>query len=412
MDYSKLYEYFIVLFYKYNYKNISMLDKKDYDLESIYKYIYELWKEYSDEVLDLNKEEDKEKLYDLLNEIFRYELLNDCIEELYDNLTEQRKDEFIINNLSHICETIELIFKNNSSCEVDLSNLPKLSSEDLDMYFKEFLVYIDDSLEYLECYEKMKKDKKIVFFDLLSDKQKKYFKKLLDIKDDDYNTFTMKDKGFIVIDRKGDISDLRTLTHEFIHYYIYKNSDGKEPYYLLQEFPSIIYEYFANKFLIMKSINKEDVKKLFLFRFNEIDSKKIYLKTINKYLKMYNDNNCCVTLEDDMDQIKNIINDFIDKNGIDEYRKRVKENKIDDPKLIAKDYCDEANFYLVRFPYDLVQNYPYLIGQYLSIHYIEEMTNNKFSLKELKEMTKNISDINPQIIFDVENKEKIKKKID
>lgn len=411
MDYSILYEYFIVLFYKYNYDDISLLNRKDYDLDLIYKYIYEIWKEYSDEILDLNNEEDKELLYDFLSEKFRYKMLNDCLDELYECLTEEKKDKFLINNLSDLSDVVNDVIKKNKYYDKEIKDLPKLSHEDLDKYFREFLLSIDSSKEYLKTYEYMINNKKIVFIDSLDEKHKKYFKMLLDIEDDDYNNFTMKDKGFIVIDRKEDISDFRTLMHEFIHYYIYQQNKEKEPHFLLCEFPSMIYEYFANNFLVTKGYSNEDIKKLFLFRFNEMSKKSEYLKVINYYLKLYNDNNFIVTEEIDIDRMKQTINVYIDKEGIEKYKEKIKENNnLKSPEIMAKDYCDAANFYLVRNPYELVHNFPYLIGHFLSIHFIEEFVNNNFNHKELKEMTKNISDIDSKIILDIYKNNKEEKK--
>ena len=240
MDFSKLYEYFIVLFFKYNYKDISSLNKKNYDLDEIYKNIYSFWLSNFDKKLDLSKDEDKEKLFDFLNDIFKYKLLNYCLSELYENLTDNKKDEFMINNLSTLSDIVKNIL--NEKCDLDYKedDLPKLTHEELDSYFKEFLLFIDSDGDFLKAYEELKNNDRINYLDELDEKEKKYFKMLFYIEDDSYNNFTMKNNenySFIVIDRKGNISDFRTLTHEFMHYYINYCNNGKKPLFLLEEFP-------------------------------------------------------------------------------------------------------------------------------------------------------------------------------
>ena len=413
MDFSKLYECFIILFYKHVINDNNQLNKEEYDFNYIYKYAYNFWKEYNSKKLNLSKEEDKEKLFQFLNDTFRYVLLNDCIKKLYLNITDNLKDEFLINNFDKITNITKNIINNNEVFDYNDSSIPSLSCEELDEYFKELLITIDDSKEYLKTYESLKKENKLLFIDLLDEEAKKEFKRKLNISNKISNNFVFKTKDndyYLVLDRKGDISDLRSLIHEFIHYYIMV-SNSNEPYYLLDEFPSMFYEYIANKFLLTKGYNEEDINKLYLYRFKEISNKSSHLISVNYYLELFYRNSFNITHEDDMEKIKETITNFIEKYGIEEYKKKLEKNKnLNNYDKTANLSCDIANLYLVSDMYNLVLNYPYLIGHYLSLHYVEELSDNKINLKDMKKITKNLSNIDPNIILEIDKKKKSLKK--
>ena len=415
MDFAKLYEYFIVLFHLNSYKNLSKL-AKEYDLNEIYNYVYTFWCDNFDRKLDLSNEEDQVLLFDFLNNIFRYTMLNDLVDELYTSITDEEKDIFILSNYKVIHEIVRDSLGSFDNKKNEETKLTKLSHEDLDELFKEFLLTIDKNGDFLKVYEDLKTNGSLIYTDILSKEKKDYIKSLLKINDNEYDNYFLRTEehgAYVVIDRKEDLSDFRTLTHEFMHYYTYSKNKEKKPYFLLLEFPSIFYEYVANRFLLKKGYSMDDIKSLLLYRFDEFNKKSSYLTPINYYLKLYIDSNKNITDEIDEEKTKELITSFIESNGEEEYKKALKENSnIANPKLFARDNCDIANYYLNIYPHILVNNYPYLIGNYLALDYVSQLVENEITLDDMKKIAEDLPNIDPNIILDVKNrKEKNNKQL-
>ena len=411
MNYTKLYEYYIVLFYKYNFKDIKF--KTKYNLTEIYKYAYEFWQMNFDSKLDITKAKDKERLFNFLNDIFRYQTLNNGLRDLYKMITEDGKDTFVIDNIIEINDITNQVIKRVSLPEDD-ENYAKLSHEELDTYFREFLLSIDESGEYLDVYNQMINSRKVLYFDLVDDARKDKLRKKLGAHNDDNVSFILKNDEkadiYMVLDRKGDISDFRTLAHEFIHYYIDYYNHGKYSHYLLREFPSMFYEQLANKFLHTKGYNIQEVEKLLLYRFKEISDKSVYLSCINKYLRLFCENNFNIDHNIDTARIKEQIDNYIKENGLTEYEYELKRNdNLSNPSKMAIDYCDVANYYLLIDPFMLASNYPYLIGQYLTIYYLDEVDEKRVSLAEIKDITANLPNIDPSMILNLAKQKKYTK---
>lgn len=409
MDYSKLYEYFIVLFHLHNYNNLSKLRNK-YNLDEVYSYVYKFWKEFIDQDLDLSCDEDKETLFQFLNRVFRYPMLNDLLEQVYDTITDQEKDEFFLNNFESI---YEIVFDSLKQCEINKvseENLAYLSHEDLDSLFKEFLLDIDKDGDFLKVYEELKSSKRLLYYDLLSNEDKDELTEILKKKlnKDDIkinNIFSKTEKeAFIIIDRKENISDLRTLTHEFFHYYVYSCNKNKDTYYLLLEFPSIFYEYIVSRFLLKKGYSLEDVSNLLMYRLNEFNEKSDYLSPINYYLKLYIESGKEIAKESDIERTKETIAKYIEENGEEKFKELLKENSnYGDPELLAEDHCDMANYYLNLYPEILSNNYPYIIGNFLASRCIDLLVRHEITLSEMKKITESLPDIDPKIIIDAKN---------
>ena len=405
MEFSKLYEYYIDIFSDQISDQPFESAVAEKELEEKYRYVYSFWKEIVGIKLDLSKEEDKKTLYEFLRDIFRYRMLNDLIFDLYNDITIDRQDKFMIENLSSINDIVRNIIKKYESCDYNEEKLPSLSHENLEEYFVGFLKMIDKSGDYLKVYNNLKASKKLIFFDELDEEEREKIRRSLDVLDEKSNNFSKK--LHVIIDRKGNISDFRNLAHEFIHHYLEVIGVDPKMNYLFREFPSIFYENIAIRFLLMKGYFFVDISNLYNYRYKDITDKALQLTCLNDYLKIYNDNNFTITPEADVERVKERISEFIDNNGIEEYRKSAYQNKIlNNPEQMAKDCCDIANVLLVDDPYYLVRNYPYLIGQLLSTHYVREIEKGNFNLKDMKKLVDNLSSMDPKIILEIYSRQK------
>ena len=385
MKLEKLYEYYIVLFYLENYHDISVLNEKDYDLDYIYDYVNKLYYDTFNVKLDIGKKENRKKLYEFLNHIFKFYLLKDNIDEFYTILNKD-SERFILNNFSKIVEIVEKSYKETELFkDYNIAKLPNLSYEDLDDYFKEFLIFIDNSYDYLEIYSYIKSHHKIIYLDLLSDNDKNKFKSRLNIVDTKYNDFFLRNErmgGYIVLDRNETIEDFSKLAHEFIHYVTFKKNNNFNNV-ILEEFPSIFYETLANIFLIDKGFDKEKVGQIIFDRNKYINNLSYNALNINLFLNIYLKNDFNINEELIKKEIS--LNDF----------------------LISK-LCDYSNYHFTLNPNRIVNSYPYIIGNYLGNRYINKYLKKDNILNKVKYITDNLPNIDAKELINDDNV-KIKK---
>ena len=369
MNIEKLYEYYIILYYYYNYNDIKKLNDNNYDLDNIYDYVNRFYYDNFDDFLDINNEENKNKLYNFLNDIFRFYLLKNNIEDVYDILNNEN-DNYILNNLNKITELVEKTYYNTKKYQQDsVINISRLSHKELDKHFIDYLLSIDNSHEYLEIYNSIKENNRILYLDLLNDDKKNMLKSKLNITDSSYNDFFFRvdgSGGFIILDRKGTIEDFSKLAHEFAHFVTFNNVKNFENNNL-QEFPAIFYEKLANIFLIDRGMDKECVKHIIFDRKKYIHNISFYLSRINIFLNIYIKNNLNINEQLIKEQIEKCLTN---------------ENCI-------IDLCDFVNYILTVNPDIIRSSYSYIIGDYFSDKYINRYLSGENVLDEMKYITKN-----------------------
>lgn len=412
-NYAKLFEYYLVAFNYINYKTLKHFTDKEYDIEEVFEYLYSACCEDNEE-LDLSKEESKEVLFEFINKYLRYNLLNDNMNEAYDNLTDNGKEEYLIEHLQEIIELSEKSFKEAKQFpKVDLQNMPELSHEELDRLFKQFLLKMDGNGDYLKEYIEMKRNNRIIYLDNYTPEKREYIKQYFRVTRKDLINFFYKNTtgyGVIFIDRKGTINDLSILAHEFMHYYTFVHNKDKNPSNLLLEFPSIFYENLANNFLLSKGYDKEAINRLSLFRQEHIKSISYYLTGVLHYLEMY-EKGKKITKEMDMLSFTKGIYEYMERVGYQQYLEKKQEKPDDfDPYKLSDIYSDDANIALTIDPKILSESISYIIGCHLAKRYLLKYFNKEFTKREMKQITTNLPNINVKEIFDAIN-EKPKMKI-
>ena len=407
VDLDKLYKYYIILFFEVNYKSTSFVSENKYDYNKIYDYINNFWYQNNGYKLDISKDEDKVKLYDFLDDIFRYNLLNDNLKLVYDTSTDNGKNEFLVNNflkMTSIAQTIMLDIKDYT--DVEIKDLTKITNVELDKLFSEFLLQIDSSKEMLKMYNCLKEESRFILLDILDEEEKNRIKQRFNINQDEYNDYFLlieDSEGFIILDRKHNIQDLFTLIHEFIHFYVFNNNKDNRPNFLLQEFPSIVFETLMCNFLIEKGFDIEQIGKLSCYRLNHLNSMSHIVSAISYYMSLYLKNGS-VSKELDIEQTNKKVMKLINTIGEDGYKKLKEENNIiDDLYKISKDYCNFTNYYLSVEPKIIKNGYAYVIGYYLATNYLNKFYKNEITLDEIVEITKNISKINIDELFNLSN---------
>lgn len=202
----------------------------------------------------------------------------------------------------------------NYNYHEDSYNFTKIDKDKLENTFKEFLKYIDPSLEWLNEYNRCVDNKLIKF------------KK--NINNEDYNMSGIYgDK--IMISLNGNCHDFGVLSHEFAHHIAESNCKEYENYQdnIIREFPSFYYEMIAADYLENIGISKDEIndikgirRKYLIFAYRKISD-------LIKFSYIYN-NKGNINYEEITNTFKNSYKYDLDNNIIDTALDRIIESFI------------------------------------------------------------------------------------
>ena len=374
---------------------------KKIDIEKEYEVLNTYYYDFNGTRLDINKEEDRDTLFEFANDNFRYILLNVLLSESLNVLINHNgyEEKELYDNLDSIMDIIDERVKTLAPINnIELKPIKELDKDDIPSYFRRFLCTIDKTGEMAYLYDDMLINRNIIYLDTLSDVEKaKLFKKLGINKV--YENFFAVDKNLepkIFLTRNGDMLDFRKLAHEFTHYVVFaKNKDKLENFSIMfREFPSSFYEIEALKFLRNVGYSNEDVTNANLHKLKYIYDIGLDLSLLNSYLKMFLSNNFKITERTDYEYRRNELYDFIEQNGEDAYAKLVSINdKYRDTESMAKSYCDIVNRSLYNSPTIFNELYPYVIANHFALKAVGQ--NDEEMLGYMKRVTYNL----PRITF-------------
>ena len=376
-------------------KNTEIDIDREYEVLNTYYY------DFNGVHLDINKEEDKDTLFNFANESFRYILLNQLLAESLNVLTDHNgyEDIELYNNLETIMGIVDERVKSLTSIKnIDIKPCKYLPKDEVPSYFRRFLKTVDKTGEMAELYVELESKGNIVYLDLLDDVEKtKLFKKLGINKV--YENFFAVDKNLepkIFLTRKGDMLDFRKLAHEFTHYVVFaKNKDSSEDFSIIfREFPSNFYEIEALRWLGNVGYSNEDITNANAHKLKYIYDIGVDLSLLNSYLKIFLSNNFRVSERLDYEYRRNELYDFVEQNGEEAYAKLVEANPaFKDTELMAKSYCDIVNRSLYNSPTVFNELYPYVIANHFAIKVVKQEDNEMLNF--MKRVTYNL----PRITF-------------
>lgn len=286
--------------------------------------------------------------------------------------------EFLIEKLTQ--KDFEYI-KSISSQNSKLNTLKRLTYDEFDKLFKQFLVYINAPIEWLDFYEHLKSNNLIKF---------------------DYSSNTENGECYFDNDKQiwkinlisdGTIRTFVIFVHEFIHYV----SHNKNPNinFSLLELPSIYFENIATEFLKDNSYDKEIINEVLNVRktnnFNLYESIILQFKDILEY-KKYGSFSIEKRIEFYRNQIKSM-NDFkinitkiLKNNGRHDIPDFLLTIEKRDPVDIANEEIDTKIEALAQSGLLILNGYQYLIGSLLAFN-ILDTTNRKFGNKTMINIT-------------------------
>ena len=334
--------------------------------------------EYINFLLELSEEE-KEKIFEWLNERRRYELYNNLIDEQYNMLTRTDEygnvyDSFIKNNIEklvsyiqHDTSTDEIITEE----DINEENLPRLSSKELEKLIEEYLSKIDPTLKWLEIYKNAMKRGDI-----------KYTLPNLE-------WYCVCENGEITISAplSNTIIDFPNLIHEFIHYIAYQNMEDYDYIYnSIREYPSLFFEIDSIKFLKEKGFSENAIKTMinkrkFYIQNNNLTACSILIELLEK------EEDIEITKESKLNRVRKapkISNDF--PMLINQYIYGILP--LDEKSINC--YIDEENEFILYDKKALINSYPYIIGNYLTKKTQAKSTINSSVMSSIIEITENL----------------------
>ena len=355
VDEMKLYEFYYIVYVYSMYEDDNLVP---YDMEYVWHKINDYYYQENDKLLDINKDDDLNILFNWTKDKCRYQLLDELMVHMFnrfinieDNGVDNR-DEFFINNIDMM---EKIMSTGNNTIKIDNNSLLKLSKDKTITLVKEILLEIDPSSEWLRIYEEAIDKNKIIYLNELDKKGIIDLKKELGVdslKYIDNSCLTLENgEKYIFLNYKGDISDVSTTIHEFTHYVSKYNHNEKETP-ILREFPAIR---IADTYMATME------SRIFLY-----------------YLKMIMDNG--------------VISEDLDK------------ELIKDNNYMSEDYeknCDDCIRDLIINPYVFFEIYPYVIGNYLANMGFERIKYDRQMLSIIKFMNDNLYKINPYDVFNI-----------
>ena len=393
-----------------------------YNMESIWEEVKRRYYEENKILLNIYSPKDCNILFYWLRDNCRYRLLNYLMSKMVNRFTtldetsnekSDNRDEFFLNNLKLIYNILNVQARRIiSNINVEDIPLPKSSKENTISIVKDILMEIDNNGDWLDVYENIINDNRIIYLNEISEEEEEKLKQSLGIStlkhiDNSYLQFG-NDKAYLLLRYYGNIGDVAPTIHEIIHYIIRNAHRAQTEAPILREFPSIFYELYSIDYLgklgydkkVLEAINYVRLVDSYL-SLKEMNNMLFYLNLMvnNNEINMENDKVQYAEIYSDMDQIlKEIV---YDKNN--DYIKR----------------CDDVTTDLITNPYLFFQIYPYVIDNYLADQAMNKIKEDKTLYSMIKYMTENLTNTNASDVFSlladssllVEGNEKVKKRV-
>ena len=383
-------------------------DMIEYSMDQIW---YEAKKRYLKEVgIDDIKSISNDIVYNYFKDTCKYELLNMLIGKIDYNFRNKEeilfyeldnRNEFFINNIDAMIKIIldEYIYEDDIINKDNYhGRLSKIDKKESIMMVKDILYEIEPMGEWVNIYQELIDNNKIKYLNELSKKELDKIKNEYGINKLDSGVVYQKDDNKILdmfLKYEGNIKDIYTTIHEIIHY-INRVKDNGRLNQIIQEMPSIFYEFYTLDYLKRLGYKEKEVNLIRKERAKYIKNACEEISDIGYYLYLYNRDGV-INKDNDITTIYNYYTDSYER------------------VLITSED-------IIMYPYMIFIAYPYIIGTYLANKAIKKSKDDELILPIMKYITENISRMDIDRIFsifdsdidlykDKDEKIKIKKKM-
>lgn len=420
MDQELLKSFINLLFIKTK-KSSSISANINGDEDIFYRMLADAYDKENNILLDIDKEENKDIIYNWALDKWRFLALNELLnlainrliyKEQVSDIEIDNTDEFLYNNFSSLLlimvDQFGICLKNS---DVPGREFSPISINTKNLYIRELFEKIDPSLTWYNIYLEALANNRIIIINDLDVQQKDNLVKKIGIPDlSKLENFVAKidDGYYIFLTLNYNVSDIPTFFHEFAHYISSIKKEQNIPL-TLKEFSSCFYELVALSFLKAKGISEDELLAINANRLKNSASLIMQNISLVNYLKSYLEKGQ-ITYEDEyqsnLDAIKNLTSWFTQED-IDKILE-ADPDFLNIDKLV-KTKCDNCITNLILYPFGLYETYPYIIGNYLAVQMIKILSDD--TLAFMKNCTELVDSIDPYDIFEkIEKVENLKLK--
>ena len=364
---------------------------------------------YYNEQLDPYDKKSREDLFTMADLVFRYRFLNENLEQAYVDYFMKERDNFLINHFEGLLDIIEdEAVDSRNYAKLDDPKLAYMSPEKLEPYFRDFLMFADKTGEYLEIFDDLKKQGRLIYLDSISEEKKEMMFDGMGVsyrKNPDFCWHDKKFGYFVFITRENTINDFRKLAHEFTHYVSKISNPNKKASIMIDEFPSIFYELLAVSFLTSKGYTQEEIQNCALTRLIYVASQASVVDSIGSYLRFYIQGEDEISYQDDLIFRAKQIEEYKKQIGDKEFEKLQEKEKIT-PDSQIDEFIKYTNSTLSANPGIIAKIFPYIIGYHLSKKFTKKSTTKKDTLVGMKYITKHLPSISSSILLKELDKDK------
>ena len=374
-------------------------DMSDELLSSMIAYKYfEVNGTFDDFVEYLKLKDRKDEISKWLQNVSRWDTYNYLL-KLLSNILRQIDDD-TLKQLNHLINNwvddvairaIEYVTNND-----DKQEYQKISMEEFDSLFYEFLNYIQAPGEWLIAYNNLKENK-LILVDEKSESSMCY--------QDDDGVFK------ILLENCDDLRGFCDFVHEFIHY-VSRQNGLLVSNMSITEFPSIFFETLCAEFLKEKGYSSEIVDQILNSRGYNNFMIFISMRTLFADLMRYL--NCGVVSRDDkialyqeyinsLNEVKkNFLEKLIDSGEKVEDLDFLEEVKRDIETMVDED-CDSMIVAFVKDGLLVINGYQYLIATYLANNVLEKLNNDDTIISKMVDVTNNLGNVSIKNIIELFN---------
>lgn len=344
-----------------------------------------------------------EQLYEWLKEKARYPLLNALLKtRIYGFMQVGHiKDNFVLSNFKSLVDIMMQIFQVGAEASIYVpASLSKLDRATAHQFVQEFLMEVDPSLQWLNIYNEMLQNNKMIIFNDLNDSEQKKMRERTYGDGTTNICIHSEEVPFIVVTLNENIADFISIIHEFAHYISYYHNPQAQICGTLLESSSIFYEYYALLFLEKKGYSKEEIETIRKDRLANIFELSLQINNICNYLHKYLETGE-IKEEQELLEAANNTNTALEVLP-DEVKKSLLkvDAEIFNPKVAVYNRCDNCIEQMIAHPEYLYQCYPYIIGNYLAMMGMEQIQLGNNILPKIKELTETLYSINPLTFFE------------
>ena len=343
---------------------------------------------FDDFVNYLKNKKETHKILNWLQTETRFDTYNYLIETTIDCLVQNGFD--FLQSITGVVNMMLFQLLNDVSAEQPKTEieLPKITIQEFDNLFNEFLMYINAPKSWKQAYDELKSNDRISF-----EKQVDGLNTSMCYRDEN-------DVLRILVLTDGTIKCFCSFVHEFMHYIPMQDSVTLTQFSIL-EFPSIFFEKVSLQFLRDKGYKQDVVEKLTRGRnennaeiYSGISSLFIDVSTyinngpISRDMKILLWENNFRIIQQTREKIAELARENVQEIG-DDFLEPI---KIDIPKEIDKE-CDSLIDSFVQNGLSVIDGYQYLLGTYLAEDVLKKLADDTSVMARMINVTSNLGNM-------------------